>query len=253
MVLKLSRDRKVTPKAKLNSGQWTPEIPNAFGLPAHISCPGKTTVCENICYAFKLERAYTNVNKLLKNNWDTLKACGDNVSDMEALLDELLNSYVSEHERVERLRKTTYRKVFRIHWDGDFYSVPYAKAWAKAIKKRPDIQFWAYTRSFKPPVNVVPYLKGIDNLSLYLSVDDVNQRAAKTIIKRYDDVKVAMLGDTFGNALVKVEELTEHKAPKCPEQTGRYPLVTDKQQGACVECTLCIDGNNNVLFSISKK
>lgn len=253
MKLKLSKDRKVTPKAKLNSGQWTPEIPNAFGLPAHISCPGKTTVCEDICYAFKLEKAYTNVNKLLKHNWDLLQACGDNVKAISLLLDTLICDYISEHERVEKLREQKYSKVFRIHWDGDFYSVAYAKAWAKVIKAHPEIQFWAYTRSFKPPVNVVPHLRGIDNLSLYLSTDEVNEKAAKRVIHKYDDVHVAMLGKTFESALVSISELTGRKAPKCPEQTGRYPLVTSKEQGACVECTLCVDGNNNVLFSISKK
>lgn len=253
MKLKLSNDRKVTPKAKLNSGQWTPEIPNAFGLPAHVSCPGKTAVCESICYAFKLERAYTNVSKLLKHNWDLLQECGDNVKAISSLLDVLIEDYIEAHERVEKLRKTEYPKVFRIHWDGDFYSVAYAKAWSKTIRNYPDIQFWAYTRSFQAPVNVVPYLKEIDNLSLYLSVDSENESKSKRVLARYEDIHVAMLGSTFEGALISISELTGKKAPKCPEQTGRYPLVTDNQQGACVECTLCVQGNNNVLFSISKK
>lgn len=253
MKLKLSRDRKTTPKAKLSSNSWTPEIPNAFGLPAQLSCPGMTNTCKSICYAFSLERAYTNVNKLLKHNWELLKAQGNKSNAIANLLEELIQDYISEHERVERLRNTSYPRVFRIHWDGDFYSVPYAKAWAKVIKNHPEIQFWAYTRSFTKKLNVVPYLTDIDNLALYLSIDEDNMKEASVVLTNHPTVKSAFLGTTFDQAREWSLEVIDKASPKCPEQTGYYPLVLDTGEGACSACNMCINGTNDVLFSISKR
>lgn len=252
-VLKLSRDRKVSPKAKFSSKRWTPEIPNAFGLPAHESCPGKTETCENICYAFRLERAYTSTANLLKHNLENLQATGDSVVKMEVLLTELVQEYLDSHNRIEKLRGETYKKAFRIHWDGDFYSINYAKAWAKVIKEFPEVSFWAYTRSFRSPVNVVPHLYNIDNLALYLSVDKDNLAEAKKITKKYPNVRVAALGTSFAVAASTImHPSVGRNAPKCPEQTGRYALV-EEGEGACIKCNMCVEGTNNVLFSISKK
>lgn len=256
-MLKLSSDRKVSPQSKFSSGTWKPEIPNSFGLPAHVSCPGATSVCESICYAFRLERAYTNVAKLLKNNWDELQACGNSVKKMVVLLNDLILRYKAEHQRIETLRGEVFPKVFRIHWDGDFYSKTYAKAWRAIVLNHPDVQFWAYTRSFSPKMNVVPLLAGLDNLSLYLSVDKVNAKWAEKVIDENPGVRIAALGDSFdshGESAMEISlRIAKRKAPKCPEQTGRYPLVLENGNGACVECMLCVNGTNNVLFSISKK
>lgn len=247
MSLKLSKDRKVTPKTK-NS---TPEIPNAFGLPAHLSCPGKTSVCENNCYAFKLERAYTNVQKLLKHNYETLIAPN---ADMLKLLSDMITVYKNEHNRVERLRQANYDKIFRIHWDGDFFSEQYAQAWRNVILFNDDVQFWAHTRSFTDACNVVPILAGIPNLALYLSIDTDNVEQAGKIIREYPTVNVAYLDETFEQALLGFGDTFGRKAPKCPEQTGRYPLVDNEtEQGACAKCMLCVNGTNNVLFSLTKK
>lgn len=253
MKLKLSKDRKTTPKAKQSGSSWTPEIPNAFGLPAHISCPGMTDVCKSICYAFSLERAYTNVNLLLKHNWDLLQSKGNAPTKIALLLEELIQDYLAGHERVERLRDTDYPKIFRIHWDGDFYSIAYAKAWAKVIKDHPEIQFWAYTRSFKKKLNVVPHLADIDNLALYLSIDEDNMKDASVVLTNHPTVKSAFLGTTFDQAREYSLETIDKASPKCPEQTGYYPLVLDTGEGACSACNMCINGTNDVLFSISKK
>lgn len=247
-MLKLSTDRKVTPKAKQDgSGRWVPEIPNAFGLPAHISCPGKTDVCSNICYAFNLERVYTNVAKLLKHNWDTLQ--GKSREEMYVYLAIMLDEYIKKHRRVEKLRGESYPLVFRIHWDGDFFSLEYAEAWALAMLDHPEVQFWAYTRSF----DFVPALAEVPNLSLYLSVDQENYAEAVQVYYDYPQVRIAALDKTFEEANVFMQHIKAKNAPKCPEQTGTYPLVGEEGMGACVECMMCINGTNDVLFSISKK
>jgi hypothetical protein len=251
--LKLSSDRKVSPKSIHSNSGWKPDIPNSFGLPAHVSCPGKTTVCEKICYAYTTERRFTSTNKLVMHNWDVLQKVKTSTNKMVSLLDDAVNDYLVAHAKAEKRRGSTYEKVFRIHWDGDFFSVNYAKAWRQVILKHPEIQFWVYTRSFIGRVNVIPVLADIPNLSLYLSVDDDNMDAAERIIRDYPNVLVAALGKTFESATETAVKVTKRRAPKCPEQTGRFGLVLDNGVGACVHCALCVNGTNNVLFSISRK
>lgn len=253
MKLKLSSDRKVTTKARITPSGRTPLIKNAFGLPAHVSCPGATDVCRDTCYAFKLEKAYTGVRGVLQHNWDALQELGDDWVEMGKLLHQMVCEYDVQHEKVQAKYDEPIPKSFRIHWDGDFYSEPYARAWAAVVKLHSDTQFWVYTRSFTPDCNVVPWLTGIKNLSLYLSVDEDNKTWAKQIIKSHPSVMVAVLDNTFDEAKATSIELIGKKAPKCPEQTGRYPLVTDNEQGACIECNMCVNGVNNVLFSKTKR
>lgn len=251
--LKLSTDRKVAPYIIVNkNGKGTPYIKNAFGLPAGHSCPGITNICKDICYAGKIERIYKGAAALVYNNFELLKACGTNQNKMEKLLAELIEDFRKELARGDKKSDTPMKRVFRIHWDGDFYSVSYARAWATTIKANPDISFWAYTRSFKGNTNVVPILSGIENLSLYLSVDKENLKFSKAILAKHPDVKVALLDDTFESGLHKFKTNYNRGAPKCPEQTGRYSLVEGKE-GACVACNMCIKGTNNVLFSTTKK
>ena len=38
-------------------------------------------------------------------------------------------------------------KLFRIHWDGDFFSDLYAAAWKETILANPDVQFWVDRKS----------------------------------------------------------------------------------------------------------
>ena len=83
--LRRSADRKVTPLAR--NGQAV--VKNAFGLPAGLSCPGMTTVCERICYAGKLEVIYKGVRGLVQSNYDLLISA----PDMVPLLDEMITDF----------------------------------------------------------------------------------------------------------------------------------------------------------------
>ena len=69
-MLKRSNDRKVANLVTKNGKQ--PAIANTFGLPAGkaYSCPGATSVCENVCYAGKLEKVYKGVKAVLLQNWE---------------------------------------------------------------------------------------------------------------------------------------------------------------------------------------
>ena len=155
MKLKRSNDRKVANAVSKNGK--TPTIANTFGLPAgkSYSCPNQTSVCAKVCYAGKLERVYKGVRDTLLHNWDLLKDANKTV--MVELLNEMISDFKKDCD------KRNAEKLFRIHWDGDFFSDEYAYAWKDVINNNLDVQFWVYTRV--PTAAII--LKGIENLSLY--------------------------------------------------------------------------------------
>jgi hypothetical protein len=234
-----SKDRKVTNAVSPNGK--TPTIANTFGLPSGkaYSCPGATSVCEKICYAGKLEKVYKGVKDVLVNNWEQLKDA--KYPKMVMLLDEMIISFKADCDK----RKAD--KLFRIHWDGDFFSVQYAIAWATVIKKHSDVQFWVYTRSDF----AVPVLQNIPNLALYFSADDANFELASKL-KETTGVKLAYLAENFAMGKAKMLEITVKSAVPCPENNKKLALITDKGS-ACVTCGQCVYERNDILFSRSKK
>lgn len=237
-MLKLSSDRKVSPRSKcyIRKGkkEHKPAVPNSFGLPAGASCPGMTDWC-GVCYAESIQKMYTNVSKLVWHNYDLLQECGSNVSRMVDLLDEMVKSINWRGEK----------QVFRWHWDGDIFSKPYAVAIAETCRLNPEVQFWIYTRSF----DWVDQIVNVPNLTVYLSVDAYNLIKAKKTYRRYPQVKIAACADTWDAAEEIVRDVTGRNAPRCPELTKKIPLVNDDGVGACVACKLCITGVNNVRFA----
>ena len=184
MALIRSKDRKVTNAVSPNGK--TPTIANSFGLPAGkaYSCPGATTVCEKVCYAGKLEKVYKGVRNILVSNYEQL--VNASYLEMVALLNEMIGDFRKDCE------KRNAEKLFRIHWDGDFFSHDYAMAWKVAIVLNPDVQFWAYTRSDF----AVPILYDVENLALYFSTDSANRALGIRMKKQYG-VKLAYLAKDF--------------------------------------------------------
>jgi hypothetical protein len=150
MALIRSKDRKVTNAVSPNGK--TPTIANTFGLPAGkaYSCPGATSVCEKMCYAGKLEKVYKGVRNILVSNYEQL--VNADYLTMYNLLDEMITDFNKDCE------KRNAEKLFRIHWDGDFFNETYVMAWRDVILKHKDVQFWVYTRSDF----AVPHLVGIE-------------------------------------------------------------------------------------------
>ena len=238
-MLRRSKDRKVTNAVSPNGK--TPTIANTFGLPSGkaYSCPGATSVCEKICYAGNLERIYKGVKEILVDNWNQLKDA--KYPEMVRLLDEMIIDFKKDCD------KRNADKLFRIHWDGDFFNVNYTIAWAAVIKKHADVQFWVYTRSDF----AVPILNGIPNLALYFSADDANfELAAK--LKQEQGVSLAYLAENFAMGKDKMLEIVSKSAVPCPENNKKLPLISDKGS-ACVTCGQCVFERNDILFSRSKK
>lgn len=239
MPLIRSKDRKVTNAVSPNGK--TPTIANTFGLPSgkSYSCPGATSVCEKICYAGKLEKVYKGVKQVLLNNWDLLRNADQ--LEMEALLYQMIDEFEKDCE------KRNAEKLFRIHWDGDFFSPTYTMAWKNVILAFPQIQFWVYTRSDF----AVPILTDINNLALYFSTDDDNWQLASEL-KKTNGVKLAYLAKNFAMGKERMLQIVSKAAVPCPENNKKLPLIGPKGS-ACVTCGQCVFARNDILFSASKK
>lgn len=246
-MLTRSNDRKVTNLVSPNGK--TPKIANAFGLPAGraFACPGATSFCERICYAGKLEKIYKGVRSVLTSNFEQLLYADymDGERGMGDLLCAMMEEFVAECD------KKNAPKLFRIHWDGDFFSESYARAWRAVILTFPDVQFWVYTRSFTDEMNVLPIITGPKNLTVYLSADPVNIALANARAAEYPGVYIATVADTFDEARDTIVD-TARKTYPCPENGKRIPLI-DKRGSACVRCGICVQGRGDVLFSVKKR
>jgi ferredoxin len=239
MKLKRSNDRKVANAVSPNGK--TPTIANTFGLPAgkNYSCPGATSICETVCYAGKLEKVYKGVRANLLHNWDLLR--NEDLMGMYTLLSEMIAEFKTD------CVKRNAKMLFRIHWDGDFFSDEYAQAWRLVIEEQPDIQFWVYTRVKSAAL----ILKDIPNLSLYFSTDDENKETGHEL-KKNNGIRLAYLGKTFAVTESTMKELTGKPGAKCPENNKSIPLIS-ANGSACVSCGLCVYGKADIRFSATKK
>jgi ferredoxin len=237
--LKRSNDRKVTNLVTKNGKQSA--IANTFGLPAGkaYSCPGDTSICESVCYAGKLEKVYKGVRDVLLHNWELLRN-----ADEPTTVDLIENMIIDFKKDCD---KKNAEKLFRIHWDGDFFNDTYTRAWQYVILNNTDIQFWVYTRVKSAAL----MLNNISNLSLYYSTDDDNKEIAFDL-KTNSKIRLAYLGKTFSATENTMKELTGKPGAKCPENMKSIPLISSNGS-ACVSCGLCVYGKADIRFSASKK
>lgn len=246
MSLRRSTDRKTATLATPNGKQAA--ISNAFGLPSgqDFSCPGATSVCSKVCYAGKLERLFPGMRAVMLANWEAIKDAS--YFEMRAMLGEMIAEFVADCNRRNAF------PAFRIHHDGDFFSRDYAQAWADTVRAFPNVQFWVYTRSFTPGINVTDIIADIPNLAVYISVDTDNMRYARTILDEFPSIRLASLMQTSGEAAGMIRGIREDNRPgaTCPENVKRIPLITT-EGGACFTCGLCVEGKADVRFAIGKK
>jgi hypothetical protein len=234
-----SKDRKVANAVTPNGKQAS--IANTFGLPAgkNYSCPGATTICESVCYAGKLEKVFPTVKKNLLHNWELLRNA--DFDTMQSLLTDMIDEFIIDCEKKDA------PKLFRIHWDGDFFNDTYTYAWQNVILNNPDIQFWVYTRVKSAAL----MLNGIDNLSLYYSTDSEN-KAIGIGLKTDHGISLAYLAKNFLAGQSDMKELTGRPGAKCPENKKAIPLIS-QAGSACATCKLCIYEKSDIVFSATKK
>ena len=141
--------------AKLRKLAKDKGIPNAhvvsFDLPAGHTCPGAKDCLSKAgrngeglkdgkdtkfrCYAASSEAVYKQTRAMRWKNLDAVRLALR--KSIKSCSDKLLASIPKQ------------AKIIRIHTSGDFFSVKYMQAWMKVCEAKPNIQFYAYTKSLK--------------------------------------------------------------------------------------------------------
>ncbi len=254
--LELSTDQKTAARIRVGKTKAYPD-PNAFGLPSgpEGSCGnGVTPFCRS-CYAESLEKQWPAVADKMARNFETLLQCGDSHRALVDALDGMLCQWYTD--TVRRGSALT----FRIHWDGDFYSPAYARAWASIACAYPDVTFWCYTRRLWAPA----ILLDAPNIAVYASVDEYNVDAWRPVLAQLPRLKVAACAHSMDEGAALIAALGRGRAPACPEGrrlplvvglSGRpsdIPVAGELGRGACDACGHCLTGRGDVRFSTTKK
>lgn len=205
-----------------------------YGLPENGgTCPGATTgkggcldvrdgLKRQTCYMAKVVAIYKAVGNVLNKNTEALQ--GKTIDEMEYECNETVENFIL-HNKGENL-------YFRLHYSGDFFSLEYAQAWARVIRKYPQVRFWVYTRSH----NLIDPLLGLENITIFLSCDPSNYKATVELFNLHKE-KHRNLGMAFmGN---NAPDQAENRWVKCPEITGK--IKNEDTAGACSKCRLCVD------------
>lgn len=120
-----------------------------FSLPAAWTCPGADSCKARVgrdgglvdgpnvrfrCFAASDEAQYKETREQRWHNFDLLKA---HLSDSDAMAELIAASLPKKANAV------------RIHVSGDFFNAAYFLAWCKVASSRPDVIFYAYTKSIR--------------------------------------------------------------------------------------------------------
>lgn len=191
---------------------------NSFSIPAgpKFACPGATEACVD-CYAMKNRHHFPAVQKKFAKNWLLLRKLERNRSkkSTEKAITLLLDMIPAKAE------------IFRIHESGDFHSQWAVDVWAEVVRRRPDVSFWAYTRSFNLTFT---NLTRHPNFTLWASTDEFNESEAKKFVRR------------FRKSGVKHAYGPWDHDKELPDNSFACPVTTDKLavEGACDKCQLCV-------------
>lgn len=119
-----------------------------FSIPAGSTCPGRTKLCSERCYAQKGFFLMPSVQRAQERNEEATRR------------DDFVEQMVAEICTVKA-------HIVRIHVAGDYYSAAYVKKWREIVKACPDVRFFTYTRSWhKEAARLDPALRTeLTNLS----------------------------------------------------------------------------------------
>lgn len=119
---------------------------------------GKDT--KHDCYAASEELRHPHVRMNRWQNFDLLNAAKSKEDKVDLILRSL------DHFLKNRGRGL---KHIRVHESGDFFNVNYMDAWFEVAKQRPDINFYAYTKSTPYLKKLIDKYNRLDNFSITLS------------------------------------------------------------------------------------
>jgi len=220
----------------------------SFDLPAIKTCPGRTVECSRDCYAVNMMGAYPNVAKKYQRNLAFVEN-SSHIDFQQRMVDDIPQNC-----------------QFRIHVSGDFFSAEYTMRWYWIAWARPDVTFYAYTRSWRDLSIFAPILRlnNLPNVNINLSVDDETGAPRLHLMQsmrwcyltktdnvpdwiRYDDI-------IFRSNHNGQKRRRRNDAKKGIDPNIRSPLVKrlygqvcpfeqgrDMENFSCAKCRLCVD------------
>lgn len=125
------------------------------------------------CFSASQEALYPAVYNLRKNNYDQLQLCNTYTYKKNLILVSLPKN----------------AGIIRIHVGGDFFNPDYFRAWLKVAQVRPDILFYAYTKSLKYWIENRSQVEQTENFVLTASrggrldylIDDAGLRSSTVV------------------------------------------------------------------------
>lgn len=192
---------------KLGAGVYT------YDRTAVETCPGATSYCVSVCYA---------------------KRISDN---------PVVRPLLVANEREEVPPVPADAKLVRWHVSGDFDTAAYIHNWTDEVRRRPDVTFWGYTRTWRLPalgvVGALRILRDEPNVQLFASTDPDTSAAVRATLHE----KGWRLADIAPTEPATRSGVADHGGAYfvCPEETGH--------KRNCEECRYCFDGKRgDVVF-----
>lgn len=125
-----------------------------WSIPAIRTCPGRSAVCESVCYADTGRFLTRKVQEL--NEWRYA----------QSKRKDFVDTMVEEIHRRGVI-------VLRVHVAGDYYSPAYARKWTEIALRSPQTTFFSYTRSWRvrPIYRWLEAMSCVPNVKLWFSAD----------------------------------------------------------------------------------
>lgn len=185
-----------------------------FSIPAGDTCPGRSELCFEKCYARKGRFVQGNVKRAYDKN---LKA-SKRLDFVEIVTNEI-------NRRNE--------KIFRIHTAGDFYDAEYTRKWLDISRNCPDVVFYCYTRSWRIDSirKVLIQFKNQPNVRVWFSID----KETGFPERRYKGIRYAYMS-TAPEDIPAAGRLTNFKDLVFRDHVNRKEVV--KNMGGAMVCTL---------------
>jgi Gene product 88 len=167
-----------------------------WDLPAIETCPGKSNLCANICYADDGFFNFPNVKASLYRNFRF----------------SLTNRFVPCMIKIIRKKS---KKVIRLHSSGDFYNIDYQNKWHEIFLACKNTSFYFYTRSWrvKEQYQSLVEIAKLENIQSWWSID--KETGLPEDIP--DNIKIAYL-------ITKKENFPDFKSDLIFRDNGREKL-----------------------------
>jgi DNA adenine methylase len=220
----------VNGNGKTGRGIWV------WNLPAKVTCPGRSAICEELCYP---THDASRMEMWQQRYWANYRL---------SLTDTFIDWMVTQ------IRDNGI-EILKWHASGDYYDAAYIRRVIEIVKKTPNTVHFAYTRSWDAAKRGHPELRplleelaALDNCYLLYSADaemfpqDVPPFLKVAYLVRSDAENPA--DDVF--VAFRDSHEKRKKEIKCRRRAGKSPVCRHEQHPVeegvlCVECRRCFD------------